>query len=69
MGPADGLAPWAKFGKLITALRRDGADPVRKSQTPASSRGERWLAPNCACSADVSLNRVLILVCWAASTE
>jgi hypothetical protein len=46
MRPADGLALWAKFGKLITALRRDGADPVRKSQTPASRKGERRLAPN-----------------------
>lgn len=29
--PFDGLSP-RPFGKLITALRRDGADPVRKGR-------------------------------------
>ncbi|MFH8590133.1 IS5/IS1182 family transposase, partial [Streptomyces celluloflavus] len=30
-GPFTGLSP-RQFGKLITALRREGADPVRKGR-------------------------------------
>ncbi|MFJ5050101.1 transposase family protein, partial [Streptomyces sp. NPDC088719] len=31
IGPFSGLSP-RQFGKLITALRREGADPVRKGR-------------------------------------
>ncbi|MFH8587188.1 IS5/IS1182 family transposase, partial [Streptomyces celluloflavus] len=31
IGPFTGLSP-RQFGKLITALRREGADPVRKGR-------------------------------------
>lgn len=49
--PFTGLSP-RQFGKLITALRREGADPVRKGR-PWSLR---WRTEHCKVRARVAID-------------